>query len=80
MTASNAIFVVREEFGALGIADNSIDAMRLSPAGRIWHCESGRIYHSMTKLTWAALKREVIRPDSLQLLPPDRIRKAISGS
>lgn len=54
VTMYNAIFVVKEEFDKLGIADNSIDAM-YEPLmdGRIFHCYDSAIYNiGMPKILW----------------------------
>ncbi|MGO1118545.1 hypothetical protein ACTL6U_07570 [Rhodovibrionaceae bacterium A322] len=66
-TAINGIFVVKEEFDKLGIADNDIDAMFQSAQdGRVFNAYDGTIYTiGMPRLRWGG---QEISPTDLQLL------------
>lgn len=68
-TVCNAIFVTREDFPKLGIADNGIDAMHLGARGRIFYGYNGKIYHTLASGTWKLAGTTIAEPDSLQLLP-----------
>jgi hypothetical protein len=72
-TSLNGIFVVKEEFDKFGIKDNSIDAMRRTPPGRIFCTYSGKIYHTIEKFGWT-LRRVTPTPDMFQVLPPEKMR------
>jgi hypothetical protein len=67
VTEVNAIFVRAQEFSQLGIADNSIDSMRLDPGLRIWSGYDGTIFTAgMDYLPWTNIK---VEPEDLQVLP-----------
>jgi hypothetical protein len=72
VTACNAIFVTAEEFSKVGIEDNSVDAMRVSPPGGIFFGYNGTIYHTLGHGIWRLAKTDIARPDSLQILPPEK--------
>jgi len=69
-TQCNAVFVTETDYPLLEIPDNSVDAMRINPVGRIFYGFNGTIYNTLPTLNWR-LKGLPIRPDSLQLLSPD---------
>lgn len=55
VTQYNAFFVVKEEYAAFKIDDNSIEAMHMPMMdGRVFHCYDATIYNTgMPKLIWA---------------------------
>jgi hypothetical protein len=69
VTTPNAFFVRQEEFPKLGIADNSIDAMRRSPIGRMFSGYNRKIYHTMSRMGWGGGE---LAPDCFQKFPPDK--------
>lgn len=67
VTVTNVIFVVSEDYPALGITDNRLPTMRRDPPNRIWCGYNGKIYHTLKRLHWTG--RDVpLHPDSLQVL------------
>lgn len=69
VTNCNGIFVLAELFPKLGIADNSIDAMRKNVTGRIFGTYDGTIYNHTRPLNWAGQGQRPAR-DQFQLLKP----------
>lgn len=66
-TTVNAIFVLKDEFPALDIADNSIDAMYASPyTARIFQGYDGMLYTAGLSLLWKG--GQPVEPDQLQVL------------
>ncbi len=63
----NAFFVLKEDFPKLGISDNSIDALRRSPTGRIFCGYDRKIFHTMTQMGWGGGKLD---HDALQKFSP----------
>jgi len=63
----NGIFVVKEEFDKFGIADNSIDTMRVGADHYLWSCYNGKIYNTLGRLGWHG-RNLPLPPDGLQLV------------
>lgn len=82
VTDSNAIFVDADEFPALGIRDNSIDAMAFPRCdAKYFDAYDGTLFHvGSLKLHWAADVR--FGPEDLQVLGPGerRYRHAIADA
>ncbi|BDV35754.1 hypothetical protein [Methylocystis iwaonis] len=73
VTNSNAFFVVDEEFGKLGIKDNSIPAMYHDfQSARIFTGPASEIVTVELILFWYGVTK--VPPDLLQVLPKDQIR------
>lgn len=67
----NAFFCLAEDYLKFSIKDNSIDAMFLSPGGRIFGCYDGTIYNTLGQQAWR-LRGIKITSDSFQLLPKEQ--------
>lgn len=75
---ANAFFVAAEEFGKFDIADNSIEAMRISPSHFIWPVYNGKLYNTLPRLGWNG-KHVPLSRDSLQLLSEFRHAGRVQG-
>lgn len=64
----NLVFVRRTEFEKLGIADNSLEAMRPDVPGSIFCGFDGTIYNTLGRLGWNH-KRVEVAQDGIQLVP-----------
>ncbi len=69
-TNCNGIFVHKDDSPKLGIADNSIDALRANVTGRIFHCYDGTVYNHMRPLQWTGRGGERPTMDQFQILSP----------
>ncbi|MFN0190580.1 MAG: hypothetical protein ACKVP5_01205 [Aestuariivirga sp.] len=69
VTTPNAFFVRREDFPLLKIPDNSIDALRRSPIGRIFSGYNRKIYHTMSRMGWGGGE---LPADCFQKFPPEK--------
>jgi len=70
VTNGNCFFVVKEEFGkfaAAGVVDNKLSSMRNDRANYIWCTYNGKIYQTLSRLSWYG-KNYVFGPESLQFL------------
>jgi len=73
VTANNALFVVREEFPAFGIRDNSISAMYLDvQSARIWQGMNSELITAGLTLFWRGCQN--VPSDALQAVPREEIR------
>jgi hypothetical protein len=77
-SGGNGYFVVREEFDKFKIADNSIDAMRISAPNYIWSCYNGKVYHTLPRLGWYG-KNLPLPADRFQLVSEFRRGKHLQG-
>lgn len=79
VTALNAIFVRTDDFGKLGIADNSIDAM-FCPLyePKLFYGFDGTVYNIFNRPQWV-LKNVKVSPTQFQLLAPEVRRRYAGG-